>query len=217
MAEGTSTYDGLAVPLSGESEITQTTVGNDILTLTGAGSQTGDFLVCQTNTGTENLVISSSGLITSVVGITATAVNATAESTFSGLSSSAANAITISVTSTGALTANASVNANAILVQASSKSVINAVVMYDSVGDGGSAQVSTAVAFLGSNGTKAPTYFLTIGGTGGPGEGAAVTNGFLEVAKTSNTAATKAAWGGIKCLFGSKAYYIMALPDTNLS
>lgn len=216
MAEGNETYEGLAVPLFGESEIVQQTAATDIITLTGAGSQSGDFLVCQTNTGTENLVVSSSGLVTSAVGMTMTAVTASAESTFSGLSSSAANGITISVTSTGAMAANASVNANAILVQASSKSVINAVVMYDNVGSV-SAQVNTAVAFLGNNGTKAPTYFLTVGGTGGPSEGAAVTNGFLEIAKTSNTTATKAAWAGLKCLFGSKAYYILAVPDTNLS
>lgn len=133
------------------------------------------------------------------------------------LASSAANAIKISVTSTGAMAANASVNANAILVQASSKSVLNCVVMYDSVGGVTSAQVNSAVALLGTNGTKAPTNFLTIGSTGGPGEGAAATNGFLTVGLTSNTACTKAAWAGLKCLFGSKAYYVMALPDTNLS
>lgn len=215
MAEGNETYEGLAVPLFGESEIEQQTAATDILTITGAGSQSGDFLVCQTNTGTENLVISSSGLVTSAVGMTMTAVTASAESTFSGLSSSAANGITVSVTSTGAMAANASVNANAILVQASSKSVINAVVMYDNVGSV-SAQVNTAVAFLGSNGTKAPTYFLTVGGTGGPGEGAATTNGFLEVAKTINAAATKASYAALKCLFGSKAYYILSVPDTNI-
>jgi len=133
------------------------------------------------------------------------------------VASSAQNGIKISVTSTGAMAANASVNANAILVQASSKSVLNAVVMYDSVGGVTSAQVNSAVAFLGTNGTKAPTYFLTVGGTGGPGEGAATDNGFLDVGLTSNTAATKAAWGGIKCLFGSKMYYILAIPDSNLS
>ena len=34
MAAGTSTYDGLAVPLNGESEIEQVTAANDVLTLT---------------------------------------------------------------------------------------------------------------------------------------------------------------------------------------
>lgn len=192
MAEGSITYEGLAVPLYGESEIQQQTAATDILTLTGASSITGDYLVMQDSSGNEDIV-------------------------FHGLSSSAYNAIQINVRSTGAIAANASVNANAILVQASSKSVINCVVMYDSVGGVTSAQVNTAVAFLGSNGTKAPTYFLTVGGTGGPGEGAATTNGFLEVALTSNSAATKASYAGLKCLFGSKAYYILTVPDSNLA
>lgn len=211
MAEGTKTYEGLAVPLFGESEIKGQTAATDILTITGATSQSGDYLVCQNSTGTEHFVVSSSGLVT------ITSFSNSGASTFSGLSSSSANAIKISVTSTGAMAANASVNANAILVQASSKSVMNCVVMYDSVGGVTSAQVNTAVAFLGSNGTKAPTYFMTIGGTGGPGEGAATTNGFLNVGLTSNSAATKASYAGIKCLFGSKAYYILAVPDSNLA
>jgi hypothetical protein len=61
MAEGTSTYDGLAVPLSGESEIVATTLGNDILTLTGAASHTGDFLVCQNSDGTELFIVNIEG------------------------------------------------------------------------------------------------------------------------------------------------------------
>lgn len=134
-----------------------------------------------------------------------------------GISSSTANAIKINVSSTGAMAASAAENANAVLVQASSKSVLNCVVFYDSEPSGATAaSVSTAVAFLGSAGTKAPTYFLTMGGTGGPGEGAATTNGYFTAGLTQNTAATKAAVGGIKCLFGSKAYYILAVPDSNL-
>ncbi len=64
MAEGTSSYMGLAVALLGESEIVAQTVGNDILTITGAGSHTGDFLVCQDSSGTELAVIDISGNIT---------------------------------------------------------------------------------------------------------------------------------------------------------
>ena len=192
MAEGTKTYDGLAVPLLGESEITQQTAATDVLTITGAASMTGDYVVLQDSDGVEEIV-------------------------FRGLSSSANNAIHISVRSTGAVAANAAENDNAILVQASSKSAINCVLFYDAVGAITSAQVNSAVAFLGTAGTTAPTYFLTMGGTGGPGEGAATTQKMLTVGLTSNTAATKAAWAGLKCLFGSKAYYIMCIPDTNLS
>ena len=61
MAEGNSTYKGLAVPLNGESEIVQQTAANDIITLTGATSQSGDFLVCQNSSGTELFVIDSNG------------------------------------------------------------------------------------------------------------------------------------------------------------
>jgi len=192
MAEGTKTYDGLAVPLLGESEIQQQTAATDVLTITGAASMSGDYVVLQDSDGNEEIV-------------------------FRGLSSSANNAIHISVRSTGAVAATAAENDNAILVQASSKSAINCVLFYDSVGAITSAQVNSATAFLGTAGTTAPTYFLTMGGTGAPSQGAATTQKMLTVGLTSNTAATKAAWAGLKCLFGSKAYYIMCIPDTNLS
>jgi hypothetical protein len=65
MAEGTGTYNGLGVPILGESEITQQTAATDIVTLTGATSQTGDFLVCQIAAGTEVLVVDVSGNVDS--------------------------------------------------------------------------------------------------------------------------------------------------------
>ncbi|GAG08143.1 unnamed protein product, partial [marine sediment metagenome] len=64
MAEGTQSYMGLAVPLLGESEIVAQTAATDILTITGAGSHTGDFLVCQNSAGSELAVIDISGNIT---------------------------------------------------------------------------------------------------------------------------------------------------------
>ena len=64
MAEGTSTYKGLAVPLNGESEIKQITAATDILTLTAVTAATGDFLVCQTAGGGEVVVVDASGYIT---------------------------------------------------------------------------------------------------------------------------------------------------------
>src|SRR4030065_2072289 len=64
MAEGTSTFMGLAPALLGESEIKQQTAATCILTVTGAASQSGDFIVCQNSTGTEYFVVSSSGLVT---------------------------------------------------------------------------------------------------------------------------------------------------------
>jgi hypothetical protein len=64
MPEGTNTWKGLAVPLNGESEIEQIAAANDILTLTGASSQTGDFLVMQNSSGTELLYVDASGNLT---------------------------------------------------------------------------------------------------------------------------------------------------------
>lgn len=61
MAEGNSTFMGLAMPLFGESELTQTTTSKDIVTITGVASQTGDFLVCQNSSGTETHVIDVDG------------------------------------------------------------------------------------------------------------------------------------------------------------
>ena len=64
MAEGTSNYKGLAVPLIGESEIKQVTAATDILTLTAVTGASGDFLVCQTAGGGELAVIDASGYVT---------------------------------------------------------------------------------------------------------------------------------------------------------
>lgn len=61
MTVGNSTYMGLAVPLFGEFEITQTTAATDIMTLTGADSQTGDFIVARSSTGTERFVVQDGG------------------------------------------------------------------------------------------------------------------------------------------------------------
>ena len=72
MPEGTNTFKGLAVPLCGESEIKQIVAANDILTLSGASGQAGDFIVMQNSSGTEKLYVDSSGNIVTAGGITAT-------------------------------------------------------------------------------------------------------------------------------------------------
>jgi hypothetical protein len=69
MAEGTKTFMGLAVPLNGECEITQITAATDILTLTGNGSMSGDFIVAQTSAGTEKFVVDYTGKITAAGGV----------------------------------------------------------------------------------------------------------------------------------------------------
>ena len=89
MAEGNKTFLGLAVPLLGESEIKQQTLGDDILTITGAASQTGDFLVCQDSAGTEKFVVTKDGAITkmgmSTIALASLASNASATVALSGL------------------------------------------------------------------------------------------------------------------------------------
>lgn len=64
MAEGTKTFQGLGVPLLGEYEQVQQTAATDIVTITGAGSQSGDFFVCQSSTGTEVFVVDVNGAVT---------------------------------------------------------------------------------------------------------------------------------------------------------
>ncbi len=71
MAEGNSTYMGLAVPLIGESEIKQQTAATDILTLTAITGASGNFLVCQSAGGGEVFKVSDAGAVTAV-GITNT-------------------------------------------------------------------------------------------------------------------------------------------------
>ena len=61
MAAGTSTYDGLAVPLNGESEIEQVTAANDVLTLTRVTAGTGDMIVLQDADGTAKLKLGADG------------------------------------------------------------------------------------------------------------------------------------------------------------
>ena len=65
MAEGTDTYNGLAVPLFGDFEIKQRTAATDIVTIAGATSQSGDFIVAQVAAGTEVFVVEDSGKIVS--------------------------------------------------------------------------------------------------------------------------------------------------------
>ena len=64
MTVGKTEYGGLGVPLHGEFEITQTTLGTDIMTITGVASQTGDFIVCRNSSGTEKFVVDKNGAIT---------------------------------------------------------------------------------------------------------------------------------------------------------
>ena len=203
MAEGTKTYMGLSVPLFGESEIQQQTAATDVLTLTGAASMTGDFLVLQNSTGAELFVISSSGLVTMGAGMT-----------LAGVSSSTATGLTISVTSTGAI-AEYGTSPNAILVSASSKAVLHSIIQYQS---GNGSEVGTCDTFFSVIGSKAPSYLLSVGATKA-GIGAAVSNGFFTATNFYYVSAPSTAipMGAIKILAGSKAFYIPVIPDTGMA
>lgn len=209
MAEGVKTYMGLAVPLVGESEIVQETAATDILTITGAASQEGDFLVCQNSTGGENLVISSSGAVTSVVGGSFTS------GTFSGvltsvLASSGASGISLSVSTTGAIAAGA-VLANGVVVSTSSKANMNSVFAYIN-STGGTAGVANYL--LGCHGSKSPDYFLGIGATA-IGVGAPADNGFMDTnVRFLGAPATTNAFTGLKVLGGTAVFWVLAAPAT---
>ena len=63
MTVGKDSWKGLGVPLHGDFEITQKTAATDMMTLTGASGQAGDFIVCRNSSGTELFVVDSSGNI----------------------------------------------------------------------------------------------------------------------------------------------------------
>jgi hypothetical protein len=213
MAEGTDTYEALAVPLYGESEIKQTAGDEavDILTLTGStGTMTGDFLVAQSGAGTEVFVVSASGAITSAAGITLSGV-----SPFTAvLSSTAANAFSVSVTSTGAIAVGTATN-SVLYVSASTKSVLNSIITYVSTSTGG--EVGTCNTVLLTQGSKAPSFLISTGATAA-GVGAVTTNGFVTAGLFLTSAlGTTVPISAISVQLGSGTYYIPCLTTTTLA
>jgi hypothetical protein len=215
MAKGTSSYMGLAVGLSGEHEVTQTTAATDILTITGATSQTGDFLVCQNSTGGENLVVSSSGLVTSVVGMAMTSAAFSGEATATLSSSAAAAGFHVLLTATGAVAAGAIAD-NAFLVTASSKSNANAAYAYLNRATSGD-DVGVTNYLLACLGSKAPDYLLGVGATS-VGQAGATTNGFVEAPLFLTAAiATTMPMVGLRVKFGDSVFYVMCITQCGLS
>ena len=94
MATGTNSWKGLAVPLNGESNIEQITAANDILTLTGASSQTGDFIVAENSSGTEVFYVDVSGNIVTTGSITATGAVATPKVSLGSVYTTAPSSLT---------------------------------------------------------------------------------------------------------------------------
>lgn len=175
MAEGTKTYEGLAVPLFGESEIQQQTVATDILTLTGGTSMTGDFVVMQNSTGAELVVVGCNGTLDFAIGSTT--------STNYGIG----------------FTLGAS-------------AVADALIKYTA----GITGATTSVFQVSS--TNGPTYLLSVGTSAGAGIGAAAANGFFNTAlKYVSAPSTLIPMGTVKMLAGSKAYYMLCIPDTGMA
>jgi hypothetical protein len=63
MTAGTSTYMGLAVPLYGECDIKAQSTTLDVLSISGASSGTGDYIVAKSYAGTEAFVVQDGGNI----------------------------------------------------------------------------------------------------------------------------------------------------------
>ena len=82
MATGTNVFMGKAVPISGESQITALTAANDILTLTGATSHSGDFFVCENSSGTELFYVDVSGNVVSAADVQCATLTCTGIGTF---------------------------------------------------------------------------------------------------------------------------------------
>ena len=193
MTVGTSTFMGLALPLFGQSEIAQTTLGTDILTITGLASQTGDFIVARNSTGGEEFVVSSSGLVTA-----------------RGLALSGVNTFTASPL---AFTISSTVSTNyGISFTLGASAVVDALIKYTA----GITGATTSVFQVASS--NGPTYLLSIATSAGAGVGAAASNGFFAITKSYVSApSTVIPMAGVKMLAGSKAYWILAIPDTGLA
>ncbi len=61
MAKGSDSFKGLGVPLFGDFELKQRTAATDVVTITGASGQTGDFIVCAASDGTEKFIVLADG------------------------------------------------------------------------------------------------------------------------------------------------------------
>jgi hypothetical protein len=115
MPTGTGLYDGLALPAYGEGQMTQQTAANDIFTITGASSQTGDFFVLENSAGTEVFYVEVDGVTNITVADPSTdnclALTVTDSST---ATSGYLQGYYVSLTTSGSYTGSSQVNAIAI-------------------------------------------------------------------------------------------------------
>ena len=209
MAEGTRTYEGLAAPLFGEYEQKQTTIGTDMVTLTGKSSMSGDFLVCQTSAGVETFVVGVSGSLSA----TQQQLTVSATTMIAGLN--------VVVSSTGALEAlgTAVTAVTGVTVSPDSDAIMNAAFAY---AGGSTATGNTAISMLACMGANSlPSYFLSIGASAGDPiyKGVVPTSdqGFLDVSMTINTFTSAHPFIGIKSLAGSNTIYLLAVHATGIT
>ena len=180
---------GLAPPLNGEYEQTQQTAATDMVTLTGAASMTGDFVVAQNSTGAELFVLRAAS---------ATTVDAS---------------VKISPTSTGAIAAGGFAP-NGFLVYPSSKAVIAAAYAYDHA----SSMAGSCEFLIASGGSKAPSYFMGVGcSAGDPGTGTPIANGYFDDSLKVNTFTCDHPFVGLKCMAGSLTFYLLGARATGIT
>ena len=203
MAEGKSTYEGLAAPLYGEYEQTQTTVGNDMVTLTGKASMTGDFIVCQTSAGVETFVVGSLGEMS---------LDVSATTMVAGLN--------VVVTSTGALQAlgTEETYVTGITISPDSDAIMNAAFAY---AGGSTATGNSAITMLACMGAASlPSYFLAVAASNGDAiyKGAVSgDHGFIDASMLINTFTCDHPFIGIKSLAGSNTIYLLAVHATGIT
>ena len=208
MAEGNKTYNGLAIPLFGEYEQKQTTIGTDMVTLTGKASMTGDFLVCQNSTGAESFVVGVTGSFAA----TQQQLTVSATTMIAGLN--------VVVSSTGALEALGTVQTAVcgVTVSPDSDAIMNTAFAY---AGGSTATGNSAITMLACMGANSlPSYFLSIGASAGDalyvGVAPADDAGFID-ASCLITTWDDSDWIGFKSLLGSKTIYLLAYAATGIT
>ncbi len=158
MTVGTCVGPQGVVPLQGESEIKQITVGTDILTITGAASQTGDYLVCRNSADTEFFALTSSGVFvaSSISGIGAQTVGG-------ALTVTGAASLNSAVTVAKALTVTSSAVLSSLVSCGAGLNVTGAVSIASAVGFNGATAVGRiGIAAAGSTSTGASGADTTV-------------------------------------------------------
>ena len=201
MAKGSETYAGLAVPLFGESEIKQQTAADDILTVTGATSQTGDFLVFEDVDATEVFSITSGGYMK----LTGTIVDSTTLGFFCNIAASSTSGTNVAIQSQITLDADA--------CSAATQAYAGWFYLDTSAGPvgGGREAVLNLYYYTGTTTAHAGSGFIFFDDGGKNAQIAlnfganTVSNGCIDTSYNAD-----AATAGIRIMLGTSVYYILA-------